>query len=170
MASTGAPSPSAGVSVCFSPGATTGATASFRHLVAATTSSTPARPARHPARRLTNNAHSCGPNTRAVARVTRNVCACCASLPVRRPARIAVRRRSQTKDQITDPRQQLPQRRGREGADEPSMTQRSTSDGATCSVAATCAYGRSCPMFWKPRSASASRRILHSSWTGSKPI
>jgi hypothetical protein len=49
------------------------------------------------------------------------------------------------------------------------MTQRSTSDGATCSVAATRAYGRSCPMFWKPRSARVSRRILHSSCSGFRP-
>ena len=89
-ASTGLPSASPGVSDCFSPGATTAATASFRRLEVATTSNTSAIPARHPARRLANSAHSCGPNTRAVARLTRKVCAGCASLPVSRPTRIAV--------------------------------------------------------------------------------
>ena len=90
-ASTGvASAASPGVSDCFSPGATTAATASFRRLAVATTSNTSAIPARHPARRLTNSAHSCGPNTRAVARLTRSVCAGCASLPVSRPTRIAV--------------------------------------------------------------------------------
>ena len=52
---------------------------------------------------------------------------------------------------------------------EPSITQRSTSDGFTCSTVATCAYGRSCPIFWKPRSAKDSRRILRSSWAASRP-
>ena len=82
---------SPGVSDCFSVGATAAATASLRRRAAATTSSTSASPARHPARRLTNNAHSCGPNTRAAARVTRNVCAGCASLAVNNPARIAMK-------------------------------------------------------------------------------
>jgi hypothetical protein len=50
------------------------------------------------------------------------------------------------------------------------MTQRSTSDGGTCNTVATWAYGRSCPMFWKPRSARDSRRILRSSCAASKPI
>jgi hypothetical protein len=110
VASTAAPSPSpAGVSDCFSPGATTADTASFRRLEATTTSSTPASPSRHPASRLTSDAHSCGPNTRAVARVTRNVCAGCASLPVRRPARIAVRGRTKR------PRRVCVSKRSREG-------------------------------------------------------
>ena len=91
MVSTAAPVASPpGVSDCFSPGAATAATtASFLRLAATTTSSTPAIPARHPARRLTSNAHSGGPNARAVARVTRKVCAGWASLPVNKPARIA---------------------------------------------------------------------------------
>jgi hypothetical protein len=163
---TAAPSASPGISGCCSPGATTAATASFRRLATATTSSTPASPARHPARRLANSSHSCGPNTRAVARVTRKVCAGCASLPVSRPARIAMHSRSKTSQ-----RQQPPSRReqkkkrggGEKGTHVPSMTQRSISDGGTCNVAASCAYDRSCPMFWKPRSARASRRILRSS-------
>src|SRR6266404_162754 len=48
------------VSDCFSAdgGATEVVTVSLRRCAAATTSSTPARPARHPARRSTNNAHS----------------------------------------------------------------------------------------------------------------
>jgi hypothetical protein len=97
-ASTGVASASPGVSDCFSPGATTAATGSFRRVEVATTSNTSAIPARHPARRLTNSAHSCGPNTRAVARLTRKVCAGCASLPVSRPTRIAVDSRSKNQE------------------------------------------------------------------------
>ena len=164
MVPTAAPSASPGVSDCFSSGATvTAATMeSFLRLAVATTSSTPASPARHSARRLTSNAHSCWPNARAVARVTRKVCAGWASLPVNRPARIAVHPSSQTR-----PRRQ--QETKKKGGDQPSMTQRSTSEGGTCSVVATRAYGKSCPMFWKPRSARDSRRILRSSWFASRP-
>lgn len=164
MASTGAASASPGVSDCFSPGATTAVLASFRRLAVATTSSTSTSPARHPARRLTNSAHSCGPNTRAVARVTRKVCAGCASFAVSSPTRIAAHMSSRHQQILLSRRAEM--KRG----NAPSMTQRSTSDGGTCNTMATWAYGRSCPMFWKPRSARDSRRILRSSCAASKPI
>ena len=119
-ASTGATSASPGVSDCFSPGATTVVMASFRRLAVATTSSTSTSPARHPARRLTNSAHSCGPNTRAVARVTRKVCAGCASFAVSSPTRIAAHMSSRRQQNLLSKRAEIKEK-GKRTVDDPTL-------------------------------------------------